>query len=297
MELHQLVSFVAVAEEGNMRRATSRLHVSQPAVSAHIKALEEECGIALFTRTQQGMELTPEGLRLKEKADAVLRGVEAFGQEAQALRGGIEGDIVLGVNTDPRLVRLKEIHAALVHAAPKLSLVVRETMSWDVVQELAARHIDLGFAYTFAPDDRVVALPLGAVALTVVAPDAWRERLSGATMRDIAAYPWVWASEHCPLNRVLVELFETLGATPEKAVVVDQEAAILKLVADGVGLGVMPVAKVQEVGNVYGVFPVLPLEGSLTLHLLCLARRRDERGIAAMLKVVLNIWDIASPCV
>jgi len=50
MELYQLRSFATVAEMGHLTRASERLHVSQPALSAQIRALEEELGVALFER-------------------------------------------------------------------------------------------------------------------------------------------------------------------------------------------------------------------------------------------------------
>ena len=58
MELYQLRTFAAVAEESHLTRAAERLHLSQPAVSGHIKALEGELGVRLFDRAPTGMELT-----------------------------------------------------------------------------------------------------------------------------------------------------------------------------------------------------------------------------------------------
>ena len=76
MELYQLKTFVVVAEEGHLTRASERLHASQPTVSAHIKALEEELETKLFSRTPKGMRLTEAGERLKGKAGAVLQRTE-----------------------------------------------------------------------------------------------------------------------------------------------------------------------------------------------------------------------------
>ena len=72
MELYHLRTFVTVAEEGHLTRASERLFTSQPAVSAHIKALEEELGVTLFERTPRGMQLTPAGDRLLATARTTL---------------------------------------------------------------------------------------------------------------------------------------------------------------------------------------------------------------------------------
>lgn len=290
MELYQLVSFLAVAEEGNMTRASSRLNLSQPAVSAQIKALEEECGFNLFTRSQKGVALTPEGVRLKEKAVIAVRAMEAVGAEVVNIRGAVFGGIKIGVNTDPGLLRLKNVCTGLANAYPGLSLTVQETMSWDAVNELQSRNIDLAFSYSWSNDDRISAEHLGRIELAVVAPESWRERLAGAGVKEFARYPWIWPSAHCPLSEPLMAVFEEAGFAPLKAVVADQEAAILKLVAEGVGLGVMPVPKVVEVGTAYGVFTAMKLRQRLTLHLLCLERRSGERNIALVREVIKQAW-------
>jgi Bacterial regulatory helix-turn-helix protein, lysR family len=61
MDLYQLKTFVAVVREGSITRASELLHLSQPSVSAHIKAVEDALGLSLFDRTPKGMSLTREG--------------------------------------------------------------------------------------------------------------------------------------------------------------------------------------------------------------------------------------------
>lgn len=68
----------------------------------------------------------------------------------------------------------------------------------------------------------------------------------------------------------------------------DQESAILKLVADGVGLSVMPSAKVADVGESHGVFPVMALDRELELHLLCLEKEAGNAIFQSLWKSLMK---------
>ncbi|TXD86455.1 LysR family transcriptional regulator, partial [Mitsuaria sp. TWR114] len=72
MELYQLKSFLAVVAERNLTRAAEKVFTSVPAVSAQIKALEEELGVQLFERSSRGMTLTAAGEKLAEEARRTL---------------------------------------------------------------------------------------------------------------------------------------------------------------------------------------------------------------------------------
>jgi DNA-binding transcriptional LysR family regulator len=84
VSLAQIRYFVAVAEEGNVGRAAQRLHVAQPPVSRQIRALEDEIGTPLFTRTTRGMTLLPSGQAFLAHARAILVAVDRASDAARA---------------------------------------------------------------------------------------------------------------------------------------------------------------------------------------------------------------------
>src|SRR5450759_2546697 len=122
MELYQLRSFCAVAEAGHLTRAAEKLHVSQPAVSAQIKALEDELELVLFERTSTGMVLTSAGARLLVDAERVLAAAQAMRNEAKALKGEVTGKVRVGTSSDPGFIRVGEFLNATVERNPLLKV-------------------------------------------------------------------------------------------------------------------------------------------------------------------------------
>ena len=86
MDIRILRYFIAVAEEGNITKAAARLHVSQPALSTQLAALEDELGQRLFERGARGIELTEKGLVLKRRADDLVDFAERIESEMKANR-------------------------------------------------------------------------------------------------------------------------------------------------------------------------------------------------------------------
>src|SRR5512146_2477897 len=122
MEFNRLRSFAAVAEAGHLTRAADKLHVSQPALSAQIKALEDELGVELFERVPSGMTLTSAGKRLLPVARSVLAAAQALHTEARVLRGEVAGHVRLGTVSDPDFMRLPRFLAEAVERCPLLEI-------------------------------------------------------------------------------------------------------------------------------------------------------------------------------
>jgi DNA-binding transcriptional LysR family regulator len=93
MEIYHLKTFIAVGNEGHLTRAAKLLHTSQPAVSSHIKALEEELGVQLFKRTPKGMSLTHAGEKLKIQAQIALDSVRDIKSQAKMIKENLTGII------------------------------------------------------------------------------------------------------------------------------------------------------------------------------------------------------------
>ena len=97
MEIRTLRYFLAVAREENMSRAAETLHVTQPTLSKQLKALEDELGKKLFTRHSFSIELTDEGILLRDRAEDLIAMADKIEQEFISLDDITGGDLYLGL--------------------------------------------------------------------------------------------------------------------------------------------------------------------------------------------------------
>src|ERR1700736_1234205 len=91
MNINQLRTFVTVVEAGGIHRAVAQLHLSQPAASRQINALESALGVPLFDRIGRRLKLTAEGEGLLRLSRRLLGEVETFSERAAALKKGETG--------------------------------------------------------------------------------------------------------------------------------------------------------------------------------------------------------------
>lgn len=298
MELYQLRTFVAVAEAGHLTRAAERLFISQPAVSAHIKALEEELGVPLFSRGPRGMSLTPEGQALRPQAEAALQSVGELLARARSLRQTLTGEIKLALNTDPELLRVRGLLSLLRAAHPDLAVHLAQSMSKLIVEDVRLRRLDCGFAYigealADQQAEELTGLRLSSTTLHVVCPPSWAARLAGCTWEDAAAEPWVWYSDNCPCRPLLLRRLGPLARRISKVAVTDAESTLKALVADGAGLGLLGRHEAEAWEREGEVGILRSLEG-LPIDI-CFVYRKDraeDPALCAVLAALREVWEL-----
>jgi DNA-binding transcriptional LysR family regulator len=143
-ELWQLRYFVAVAEQLHFGRAAQALHISQPPLSRAIRALELRLGVALFARTRRKVELTPEGARLLDEARRLTGQLERAVLELRGMAAGEQGRLRIGFVSLADYGVLPGLLKAYKSARPGVALALREMLSPEQAQALAAGALDFG---------------------------------------------------------------------------------------------------------------------------------------------------------
>ena len=145
MDLRILRYFLAVADEGNITRASERPHVSQPALSTQLAALEDEFGQKLFERGARGIELTEKGVALKRRADDLVDLAERIEAEIKSKDSGeLVGTLSIGAGETPAFRFVARAAKELRRAHPRLNFSVSSGNGEDILAHLREGTLDLG---------------------------------------------------------------------------------------------------------------------------------------------------------
>ena len=292
MELYQLRSFVAIAEVGQLTRAAKKLYISQPALSAQLKALEDELELTLFERTSNGMELTAAGKQMLGQAEKILSAAQALHNEARALKGEVAGKASIGTLSDPEFIRLGEFMSAAVARYPLLELELHQEITGVALQHVRDGSLDASFYYGERTHPNVARLPLREITYRIAAPAEWCERLKGAGWKEIAEQSWIIPPSISTHHQLAHALLRQHGVEPTKIVEADQEAVISSLVISGVGLALMREDLALEKEAAGEVCLWKDVRISTTLWFIYLQEREDDPVIRVLLDVLKDTWNL-----
>lgn len=244
MELRDCECFVAVAEELHFSRAAERLGMAQPPLSQRIRALEEELGARLFSRTSRSVALTPAGEAFLREARLVLGAARHAGETARRVGQGLAGRLTVGFVNPAMDAFLSDVLAKFRQNAPDVALTLREMGTREQAAALAAGRLDVGFVRRAGQEFPGVVLTVVSREPYVLAVPAGHAlaRARRVTLGELDGQPMLLPPrEQAP---ALLAAIEAALVQAGARVVPVQEAAskftMVSLVAAGVGLAFLP---------------------------------------------------------
>ncbi len=290
MQLYLLRTFVTVAEQGHLTRAATLLHVTQPAISGQIKALEESLGLKLFERSPTGVRLTKAGEALLPKAAATLAAATEFTQGAKQLAGLVTRKARVGTILDPEVIRLGEFVGTLLGRQPWFDLELAHGISTWAMESVSNGTLDAAFFMGSGFHSNVRDVRLAELSYHCVAPVAWRERIERGGWAEVAALPWIRPPRQSPHQRMQEELFEPLRLNPATIVEADQEASISTLVKAGIGIGLMRADLAAAAEQAGEVFVWREATARAALSFVYARGRETDPAILTLIEAVGAVW-------
>jgi DNA-binding transcriptional LysR family regulator len=291
MELYQLRTFLAIARTGNLTRAAAILATSQPAVSAQLRALEDELGVELFSRSSRGMELTEAGRALRAKAEQVDGHAAELVALARAMSGNVIGTCRIGLNTEAGLLRVPELVELLACSAPQLAVELVQGVTRTILDDVCAGKLAAGFVFGPHGHAELEAITLARMELWIAAPPAWRQRLEGLPLAQVLVGPWVWPPRDCPFHEKALALARRSGTGGAPGgLTADDETTILRLVAAGIGLSLLPAFMVEEAESQGRVTAVRGSGADIELSFVWRARDGGAPLVRPVMEALRRIW-------
>ncbi len=144
MEIRVLKYFLAVAREGSITRAANSLHLTQPTLTRQLQELEKELKQKLLIRGKYKVTLTPEGLRLRKRAEEIIEMVEKTEAEFQSINDIIGGDIYIGGGESDCMKYIAEVIKEVQTDYPDIKFHIHSGNAEDVTEKLDKGLLDFG---------------------------------------------------------------------------------------------------------------------------------------------------------
>jgi DNA-binding transcriptional LysR family regulator len=281
MDLFQLETFLAVAEERSFSRAAARLHRTQPAVSQVIRKLENDLDEVLFERASRDGTLTAAGELLREYAEKLLGLRHEATSALNELRSLDRGRLLLAANEYtclyllPVLDEFRKRH-------PRIGVTVQRSLATKIPDELLLRNVEFGIM-SYRPDEHFRSIRVYSDELAfVVGPQHRLARRKSLSVRDLGKETFVAHNVPSPLRKKVIETFEAHKTPLNMVIELPSLEAIKRFVGGASGVAFAPgltVTPEVESGALIKI-PVKELQVQRTLRLV--SRRQAKLSHAAL---------------
>lgn len=246
-DLIDLTLFRHTLECGNITAGARSSHLSLPAASARIRAMEASLGTALLERNRRGVQPTPAGQALLQHARLIGQQVERLQFELGQYAQGQQGQVRLLCNTAALTEYLPELLAGYLADNPGVSVDVQEMPSLRIVQSITQGMADLGIISTAAPSTHLQTLPFRDDPLALITPQAHPLSSEPApSFIDSLAHGHVGLGANSALALYLEEQALREGRRMRVRVRAEGFDGVIRMVAGGAGVGVVPLAAVKR---------------------------------------------------
>jgi DNA-binding transcriptional LysR family regulator len=244
MEIRHLKYFESIIRNQQISKAAEELHISQPSLSAQIKALEEELGCKLIERNFREILLTEPGKILYKHALIILNQFKEVNQEIQDIKDLKSGKVYIGVLPTILVSWFPKILSKFHSRYPNVDVIVHEMGSNFIKEALLSYDINIGI--TSIPDssnlsDLIEFSPITDEELFVITPiNHVLKGVSEISIQELANEPFVFYEPDCHLHTVILEMCRIAGYVPHVVQEVGRVETVCNFVEAGLGISVIP---------------------------------------------------------
>jgi DNA-binding transcriptional LysR family regulator len=302
VELDQVSAFLAIARLGGFTRASSSLHLSQPAISRRIHLLEHELGAPLFERVPRGVIVTDAGRAFLPHAEALLASMRDGIDAVAAVRGTSQGTVTLALVGTLASTALTERLRRFREAHPAIDLRIQTGLSAEVSALVRRGDATLGLRYEHDPDPHLVSSTVHHEPMVPVCSPRHRfARAQRVEPAELAGERWITFPPRPggvaePYQSALEHWHAACGLNTAPIIPIDSLTAQKRMVEAAFGLALLPASSIDEELR-SGTLCMLPIAATQATILVALIHRRHtfESGATTALAATLTAWPEQSP--
>ncbi len=243
MEDHKLKVFCTVADTKSFSKASEIIHLTQPAVSLQIQALEELYETKLFDRSSSTVSLTPAGEILYKYAKEILALYSAAEKNIGELTGLVKGSISLGASTTIANHLLPAVIADFRKTHPKIKMHLSVGNTKRIVESLNAGNIDIGLVEGDVARQKLIVEKLLSDELVVIVPPLhpWAKKKE-VSIYDVTKEPFILREEGSGTRQIIEKYLNKHGISThdmKTSMMLGSTEAIKEAVESGIGISIV----------------------------------------------------------
>lgn len=280
MDIHRLEVFCKVLEMKSFTKAAEAVFLTQPTVSEHIRALEEEVGEKLIDRLGREILPTPAGKILYQYAKDLIRIRNSAVQAINKFKGDLSGHLLIGGSTIPGTYILPALLGAFKARYPSILVTLKIGGSGEIVEKLIEGNLELGLIGVKWDDRRILLEEIFSdeLILTVYPEHPWAKR--GAIQLDeLAGEPFILRERRSGTRMVMNHSLETHGFSPAQLSAVAEMGsteAVRQGIKARIGISILSFQAVAEDLD-RGTLVNVPLDGVTLSRSFYLAQRKSRQ--------------------
>jgi DNA-binding transcriptional LysR family regulator len=250
MELRQIRSFLSIAETLHFGRTAELIHISQPALSLQIRALEEEIGVRLFERNRRKTSLTAAGFAFRDDAAAALSQLEQGIRRARLAAKGKMGLLRIGFISTAGSEMVPDIVRQFRTLNPEVEFSLRNILTAEQVQMLETGSLDIGFLrLPIGGHPALDAVTVHRERFVLVVPSSHqlakrkRVRLRELAGQDFVMYERTFAPG---FHDLIFGMLRDAKIVPNVCQTAGEIPTLISLVASGMGITILPASVVKH---------------------------------------------------
>ena len=241
MDIHKLRVFTSVFKNRSFSKASEALHLTQPTISNHIKALEDEFACKLFDRMGRTIIPTKEAEVLYGKATEIIEKADALKEALGQLKKETTGELVIGASTIPGVYLMPRIMKEFQKKFPAISFQILIADSGGVIDSISKHELLLGIVGAKLGNDQIDYTPFVEDELIVVSAPLKTEK-SSMTLKELVALPMVFREEGSGTRREVEKFLESEGISFDHmkiAGIFGSTDAVKQAVKAGLGVSIL----------------------------------------------------------